>query len=149
AVQTGTDLLTGAVNVSCFDYGAYGDFEAIAILSNGQVVRGVVKGTVDRYQLKLPARKDGSLIATAFLDQHGVTNLKDDDDEENGPLGDKFKGDGLTRYEEYRGFLVGRSWTAGDPKKKDVFVVNELRYVPAVALGIKPFENATRLKVHS
>lgn len=135
----------GEVNISCFDYGAYGEFEAMAELENGVIVHGVVKGTQDE-QLELPAHKDGSIIAKSFLKNLG--DLKDDDDSEDDPKGDGFKGDGLALYEEYRGFMDGDHWAPGDPKKKDVFVLNQMRGMPQVLRGIKVFESATGLKVH-
>lgn len=147
AAQQSVERATqGEVVVSCFDYGANGEFEAIAELENGQTVNGIVKGTKDQRYLKLPARKDGSLIASSFL--KGLGDLKDDDDSENDPVGDSFKGDGLTLYEEYRGFMDGDDWIPGDPKKKDVFVLNQMRGLPQALRGIKLFEKATGLKVH-
>jgi hypothetical protein len=147
AVDSTGDMVTGSVNVSCFDYGAYGEFQASAELENGQVVYGIVRGTQDQQSVKLPARRDGSNIANAFFTANGLGNLPDDDDSETDPVGDGFKGDGLTLYEEYRGFKNGNEWTPGDPKKKNVFVLNELRYSYSVIKGIKIFERATSLRV--
>ena len=145
-VETVPTKLEREVKVSCFDYGAWGDFAAHAVLENGQVVEGIVRGTSDK-KLKLPARKGDAKIATIYLDNNGVGNLADDDDSENDPVGDRYKGDGLTLYEEYRGFM-GALWTPGTPKKKDVFVINELRGQPSVVAGVKLFESLTSLKVH-
>lgn len=136
----------GEVNVSCFDYGAYGELEVLAELENGQVVYGAVQGTQSDRALKLPLRADDSLIAQAFL--KNLPNPKDDDDDEIDPVGDAFPGDGLSLYEEYRGFKVGDFWTHADPEKKDVFVLNQMRGMPEVIAGIKVFEKATGLKVH-
>lgn len=147
AEQAGTSPTTdGEIVVSCFDYGAWGELEALAELENGEVVYGVVKGS-NEPRLRLPARKKDSKIANVFL--KGLANLKDDDDSEDDPVGDIFKGDGLTLYEEYRGFMDGDHWTAGDPKKKDVFVLNQLRSHPPAMRGIKVFAKATGLNVHS
>jgi hypothetical protein len=146
AVHTVPNSLTSEVKVSCFDYGAYAEFEASAELENGQTVFGVVKFTSDQQQLKLPLCKDGSHIALAFLEN--LSHLPDNDDSESDPIGDRFTGDGLTLYEEYRGFMDGDHWTAGDPKKKDVFVLNQMRTHPFVARGIKLFETTTGLAVH-
>jgi len=147
AYYTGTRMLTGTVNVSCFDYGAWGEFQASATLENGQVVYGTVRGS-NRQTVKLPERRDGSHIANAYFRMHRISNLPDEDDSENDPVGDGFKGDGLTLYEEYRGFMNGAEWTPGDPITKDVFVLNDLRYSYSAQLGIGMFEQATGLKVH-
>src|SRR5438045_2967981 len=132
AVDSTGDMVNGSVNVSCFDYGAYGEFQAMAELENGQIVYGTVRGTLDQSSVKLPERRDGSSIANSFFTQNGLGNLPDDDDSETDPVGDGFKGDGLTLYEEYRGFKNGNEWTPGNPKRKDVFVLNELRYSHSV-----------------
>jgi hypothetical protein len=133
------------VVVSSFDYGAYGEFEAWAELENGQVVYATVQNTGEKF-LKLPARNQDSHIAKVFLKNLG--NLADDDDSENDPVGDGFKGDGLSLYEEYRGFKDGGNWITADPKKKDIFVLNEMRGTGAIQRGISIFEKATGLVVH-
>lgn len=145
AIQGGDKMTEGYAVVSSFDYGAYGDLEVTAELENGQVVYGVVKGTGEKF-LKLPKRKVGSDIAEVFLKNLG--NLPDTDDNEDDPVGDGFKGDGLSLYEEYRGFIDGANWITGDPKKKDVFVYNQMRGMAKVQRGISVYENATKLVVH-
>ena len=147
-VETIPTKLEREVNVSCFDYGAYGEFAVHAVLENGQLVEGVVRGTTDQKRLKLPDCKDGSKIAKAFFDENGLGNLADDDDGENDPVGDGYKGDGFSLYEEYRGFKNGNEWMSADPKKKDVFVINEIPGRWWVIQGIAAFEQATKLKVH-
>jgi hypothetical protein len=148
AVHTGAAPYEDTVKISCFDYGAYGEFEASAVLENGQVVYGIVRGPSNHQIVKIPNCRDGSKIATAFFTANGIGNLADDDDSENDPVGDGFKGDGLTLYEEYRGFKHGDNWMTADAKKKDVFVVNLMRSNPEVAAGISLFKGATALNVH-
>lgn len=148
AVNSTPAGFTDMVIVSSFDYGAHGELTARAELENGQIVDGVVKFTADQKELKLPFRPDGSIIASAFFDHHGLSGVSDDDDTERDPVGDGFTGDGLTLYEEYRGFMVGENWTPGDPKKKEVFVVNELRGLPSTGIGIQLFAGVTKFKVH-
>jgi hypothetical protein len=140
--------LVGNVTVSSFDYGAYGEFEAIAELENGQFVYGNVQGRPSGELLKLPDCAPNSKVAKAFFNARGLGQLADDDDSEADPVGDGFKGDGFTLYEEYRGFMHGDDWTALDPKKKDVSVLNNLRSCPEVDAGIGIFERATGLNVH-
>jgi hypothetical protein len=148
AVNSAPNGYTDTVTVSSFDFGAHGEFAAMAELENGQTVHGVVKFTTNQQQLKLPFRDEPSIIATQFFSIHGLTGVGDNDDAERDPVGDGFTGDGLTLYEEYRGFMVGDNWTPGDPKKKDVFVVNELRGLPATGIGIHLFAGVTKFKVH-
>lgn len=142
---TGTDMTEGKVNISSLDYGAYGDLEVEAELSNREIIKGVIVGTSDE-KLKLPYRKGNSHIADVFVRNLG--SLADKDDNENDPVGDGYKGDGISLYEEYRGFMNGENWVTGDSKKKDVFVLNQMRGLNQVQRGITYFERATKLKVH-
>jgi hypothetical protein len=148
AVNSAPNGYTDTVTVSSFDFGAHGELTATADLENGQVVRGVVKSTASQQELKLPFRNAPSIIAAQFFTLNGLSGAADDDDTESDPVGDNFAGDGLTLYEEYRGFMIGDAWTPGDPKKKEVFVINELRGFPSVERGIKVFGSLTGLKVH-
>ena len=56
-------------------------------------------------------------------------DLTPENDQENVPLGDGFKGDGLGSYEEYRGFKIISDkkivHTRTDPEIKDIFICNE------------------------
>lgn len=110
----------------------------------------------------LPQRQAGSFIADSWKTAHGVAlSTLDSDDSENTPKGDSQQGDGLTLYEEYRGFYMGCTASLsepqpegsggcqrveGDPNRKDLFVVNTM---PAVAgPGLLTFKQATDLNVH-
>src|SRR5262249_10253150 len=56
--------------------------------------------------------------------------------------------DGLTQYEEYRGFMVGGRHEEGDPLKKDVFVLNNFRSNAQVGFGVDLYEDLTGLVAH-
>ncbi len=56
------------------------------------------------------------------------------------------RGDGLSLYEEYRGFQVGVDFVRGDPTKKDFFLVD--RIGGRSKDGIAIFRAATGLAVH-
>lgn len=148
ASKDGKHMTEGQVVISCFDYGASSTFTAEAQLEDGRTILGTVKGTQREY-LNLPERKTGSRIASVFFKDQGLGDLKDDDDSENDPVGDGFKGDGLTLYEEYRGFKCGNDWITTDPKSKDVFILNQLRGMKQVLRGIELFEVVTRLNTRS
>ena len=137
----------GSVTVTSFDYGATAELEVTAFLTNGVQVQGTVKGTSAK-NIFLPKRsKPTSYIALSYLNHYGVKNLPDDDDSENYPVGNGFKGDGLTLYEEYRGFKSGNLWTDCDPTKKELFVVNTIGGDPDTWNGITIYEKASKIKV--
>jgi hypothetical protein len=145
ATETGGDPTASDVIISSFDYGAYGDLEVEATLENHEIVKGVIPGTSEE-KLKLPFRKDDSKIADVFV--RNLNGYTDKDDNEDDPVGDGYKGDGISLYEEYRGFMNGKKWVTGDPNKKDVFVYNEIHGALPIMRGIAIFKKATGLVVH-
>ena len=54
-------------------------FQVMAELENNQIVYGIVRGTQEQ-SVKIPMRRDGSNIATAFFVNNGLGQLADDDD---------------------------------------------------------------------
>jgi hypothetical protein len=127
--------------LACFDYGAWGEATATAILQSGRVLTGHVKNIPRETVLRIPHRTATSKIATAWNSPG-----PDDEDSDDQPPGDGQKGDGLTNYEEYRGFMVGGTWKEGDPKTKDFFVRNEVPFIAAG--GVDLFEKLSKLRVH-
>jgi hypothetical protein len=61
-------------------------------------------------------------------------------------VGDGFAGDGLTLFEEYRGFLQTGKWFPGDPKVKDFFIQD--RIGARAKAGYRLFGAITGLTVH-
>jgi hypothetical protein len=107
--------------ISCYDYGAWGTIKVVAEMANGTPVVGYLKGHPNQKEILLPKRKATSKIADAWkaLPENDAVALADDDDNENSPEGDKHRGDGLTLYEEYRGFLVNGKHVCGNPHLKE------------------------------
>ncbi len=76
--------------------------------------------------LMLPLDKNGNSIHDDWEKKHGIKEVREDSDTHEG---DENPGDGLTAFEEYRGFFlltnmdipVGEP-TRTDPTKKDIFV---------------------------
>jgi len=60
--------------------------------------------------------------AASHADNATVKWWHNDQDAETDPAGDGTNGDGLSRYEEYRGFVVAGDYERTDPAKKDYFV---------------------------
>jgi hypothetical protein len=116
----------------------------------------------DETEILLPQRQAGSFIADSWKTLHGLPlSTLDADDSETNPNGDSQPGDGLTLYEEYRGFYMGCTGSTlpptpegsggcqrveGDPTKKDLFVVDT---IPTIANGgVKMFKETSGLDVH-
>jgi hypothetical protein len=121
----GSHLSATAV-VSCFDYGASGELQVTAEMEDGELIVGYLRDDPTRTSLPIPLRVGGSRIASAWLKTAGATGLADGDDSENDPVGDGFRGDGLTLYEEYRGFVDRVGHRRVDPLKKELFVSDRL-----------------------
>jgi hypothetical protein len=130
------------VQVKPLDFGAYGCLKAEAGLSAMWHPARASHGS--QYYVTIPLDEDGNRIADglAIANQDGEAA---DADNDSWPEGDRQPGDGLTHYEEYRGFEIKGKWRMTDPDEKDLFIC----YGEAVAgLHHRIFENATELTVH-
>ncbi len=83
----------------------------------------------DRTSVELPRDDDNNHIADAYQDAHDGFAGDANGDDDAQPTGQASDGDGLSRYEEYRGFIVRKftsgaekKWVQTDPKTKDLFV---------------------------
>ncbi len=131
------------VAVVPYDWGGWSTLQVSAILSDGRMISGKLKGKQD-LGLRVPKRKPGSHIADGWKEKN--KSGADDLDDDNEPLGDGTKGDGLTLYEEYRGFYVAGKRVEGSPKTKDYFV--DISRAGFALLGVERFRRDTRLAVH-
>jgi hypothetical protein len=132
--------------IASYDWGAYGILRVTATLPNDRQLVGYLKGDRSMTDIRLPKRDADSHIADAWKRRHDLSGLRDGMDPEEQPKGDGFLGDGLTFYEEYRGFYEGGRHIRGNPRKKELFVRNELG--GGAVPGIKVFAKATGLVVH-
>ncbi|HTL46953.1 MAG TPA: hypothetical protein VL688_02695 [Verrucomicrobiae bacterium] len=146
------------VNVSSFDWGGYAGLYVKAVMPGGDTAEGHLKGETGRQIIPLPKRTGDSKIADGWKENTpGASGKADDADDETKPENRmatcaNHHGDGLTLYDEYRGFYSRRDFQAdeghisGDPRLKDYFVIDS---TGEAQLAIKRFENASGLKVHS
>ncbi len=149
----GTPRTEATVVMRAWDWGGSAELHVSAELEGGGHVDGELEGSRERIIL-LPRRSGGSHIADAWKESRGVVGLADDADDEPTPRGDPGRGghdgDGLTLYEEYRGFHVetegGQQHAYGDPIKKDFFVVDHIG--GESKLGIRMFRRLSQLEVH-
>ncbi|WP_223644099.1 hypothetical protein [Corallococcus sp. EGB] len=139
---------SATVYVDSFDWGAYGEMTVDATLPDGRIIHGVVTSAPNESALRIPKRKSDSFIADSWKQQYQVENLEDTDDNEDIPLGDGNRGDGLTLYEEYRGFQEKGKHTSGNPKAKDYFLSVDMALKDIADPGITLFASTTNLRVH-
>jgi len=127
-----------------YDWGGWSTLQVTAYLKDGRKLVGKYQGSQEE-GVRLPKRAD-SFIADAWKNQTGASGA-DQDDKETDPAGeDGCDGDGLTLYEEYRGFYENGKHIEGNPKRKDLFIFNKCGAVAEP--GITLFQSLTGLQVH-
>ncbi|RPH94188.1 MAG: hypothetical protein EHM68_14615, partial [Lysobacterales bacterium] len=141
---TAGDGTSDTIKVYPRDWGGWSTLRATAVLEDGKRVHGRLAGAAED-GVRLPDRDPGRFIARAWLEQRGLSD-GDRSDLDDYPEGDSNKGDGLTLYEEYRGFFVDGQRVEGDPKRKELFVVNE-GGAPGAG-GAQLLQRLTGLRVH-
>lgn len=132
--------------LSSYDYGAFGTLKVTAELPYGIVVGKLVYNNQE--EILLPKRpNDKTKIADAWKQQEGASGLADESDDDAEPQGDpSVMGDGLTLYEEYRGFFENGEHFRSKPKEKDFFVCDKIG--GRTKRGIQVFATATGLHMH-
>jgi hypothetical protein len=118
------------VVLDCYDYGGWTALMATAELSDGRTVVGRVKGGTHSAQLDIPKDDNHNHIADCWEEAwSGSTDATSDTD--SLPRGNDVEGDGLSLYEEYRGFRCMGVHTRTDPIHKDLFVCDPGNLSPA------------------
>jgi hypothetical protein len=130
-VESGAAQHSVAATVTAMDYGAVGRLRAYVESADcggtWQPVPAMVNGQ-RRDAIDIPLDADNNLIADALEPYRGLDSGADDDAE---PKGNGMAGDGLTAFEEYRGFLTTTApcpeaasiaHARTRPRQKDVFV---------------------------
>lgn len=144
ATKTGTPSTTATASLAAFDGGGWGVLTVTAILADDREVKGHLRSQPGIERILLPKRDQRSKISEKWKSLNGGGS--DADDKEDEPAGDEHSGDGLTLYEEYRGFIENRVWKGGTPAKKDFFILDKMGV--SSKDGIALFERASGLVVH-
>lgn len=131
--------------IDSYDFGGRASLRVICTLTDGREIIGVMKdGGRGEDLIRLPKMSGAGWIATAWKEEKGVAALADDDDSEK-VEGQPMDGDGYTLYEEYRGWAENGQHVEGDPKAKELFVLNR---IGADAIGgFKLFERESKVKI--
>jgi hypothetical protein len=95
------------------------------------------KDKPDKFFIKIPIDDNRNYISDAWEYDEGKDPKEDEDDE---PYS-LYKGDGLSRYDEYRGFFVKGGYKRLNPGKKDIFVFDQ------TSLGEEAYLDFKELKV--
>jgi hypothetical protein len=127
------------VVVRCEDYGAFGILTAEAenceALKPRESNAGCSQELGDN-DVKIPRDDNDNDIADSARSWDNISQDKygDDstapanEDKDNTPVTDSYEGDGLTNYEEYRGFIIGKTnmrHRRTNINKKDVFIYDK------------------------
>ena len=133
--------------IDSYDFGGRASLRAVCTLEDGSEIEGAMKGEGGGQNLVLlPRRFSGDWIAKKWREDRQVIELSARADDDNAPVGDGTLGDGLTLYEEYRGWVEDGKHIEGDPKTKDFFI--QLKKAGVALLGIAKFQRLTGLNVH-
>jgi hypothetical protein len=135
-----------SVIVGCNDYAGFARFTA-KVQIDGKWYTAKDELSTKTY-VTIPYDLDENRIADKWEADNKVTGLSANWDEDPEPSGQANNGDGLTNYEEYRGFFVddgngGTDYERGDPRLKEIFVIDE-----GQLLDIVTWKSATGIKAH-
>lgn len=160
-METAQDASGASVTVTAMDFGAYGHLRAEVKTKCGgwQPVR-IRMGGQDRSFVTIPMDENNNLIADRMeQSNNGITAWAytgdPGSDEDGKPTGDGKTGDGLTAFEEYRGFMIeenpGDPWTEThvrtDPSTKDIFITSDDSGIERDAATV--FADLSGLNVHT
>ena len=120
----GSYLTSPPATITSYDWGGWGALRVTALLDDGRTIVGHLKGDTAQINVRIPKRDLSSAIADQWKADHGMTGKSDSDDSETFPLGDGHPGDGFSLYEEYRGFNHHGQRIEGDPRSKELFIID-------------------------
>jgi predicted Zn-dependent protease with MMP-like domain len=123
AETVASDLNEATVTIKSFDYGSFGKIKA-EFTKQDYSFTCIAKetGGINEYT-RLPADSNSNSIADSWSGDAGPSGNSDATyDDDNSPTNGYTTGDGLSRYEEYRGFNVNGNHVRTIPTIKDVFI---------------------------
>jgi len=118
------DLNEITLGIDSFDFGAYGTLDVTAEIEGVGEVKAFVEGQPGQFYLRFPVDDNQNRIGDVWEKQENIFgwNLAPDWDQDSTPSGQRSQGDGLSVYEEYRGFMVKGVHERLDPRWKDLFI---------------------------
>jgi hypothetical protein len=130
-IRTSSEVNSATVRVNARDFGGLAKIRANAIIG-GQTRAATVAGSSDGF-LKIPRDTDGDFLPNKWETDNGLNaNMAGDAERDedatpmvSGPPAQGLRGDGLSAYEEYRGFMVMGQHQRTDPRVKDLFAFRD------------------------
>jgi hypothetical protein len=134
-----------SIDVKATDYGAWAKLK-VDVFMDGDW-KEAKETTTGHATVDLPYDIDGNHIADSWEEENGVRGVPADEDKDDTPSGDGNRsGDGLTVYEEYRGFLVAGKHIRTKPKEKDLFLSDQTGGMAAAGAAL--FQDISQIKIH-
>lgn len=134
--QSNNEGTEASIEINCHDWGAWGKLKAEAKI-DGQWKPAKVTGSGLNF-VRIPYDDDDDHIADSWQADKGVGDKAAKDDSGKQPTDQANDGDGLSIYEDYRGFYVigpdgAQQHVRLDPRRKALFVLDKSNYfVPAL-----------------
>ena len=140
-------LKASQITVTSYDWAAYGKLKVTAFPGDGsKPIEAYLQTTPEVRSgpgvktLTIPKDDDGNRIADALDKKLGGGSPSDDND--SSPAGDGTSGDGLSYWEEARGFRMQGKTSPTNPRQKDLFVYNPDK------LDLSLFSSQSGIAVH-
>ncbi len=120
-----------SAGIACYDYGASSRLRVTAILDDGREIVAHVEGDTGRTTLAIPQDENDNHVADGWEKLKGVfaRSLPAEWDGDDKPPDQGGDGDGISLFEDYRGFFFGRRHERLDPGYKHLFVYDRDGYV--------------------
>jgi hypothetical protein len=144
-----TDGVSGTATIASYDGGGWSTLTAVAVLEGGARIKGHLFSPRGAEEILVPKRDPGKKIGLAWLKTHGNPGELDDNEQKTG---NPNKGDGLTAYEEYRGFIAieknaqgvtGPTFVRLDPRIRELGVRVKKGEFDLFSEGVSLFEAAS------
>jgi hypothetical protein len=155
-VHENLTTLKSTIRILPYDWGAWSTLRVEAELDDGRKLQGVYKGpNGSQTDILLPARDPDSKISRHWRKQNGARGADDSDEDVFPFYPGARRGDGLSLFEEYRGFYVGGTAGSAAPKpghvstsplRRQVFVYDR-RNDGDTKEALRRFSNASQLNV--
>jgi len=147
------DGTTGVATIGSYDGGGWSTLTAEAVLEGGARIKGHLFTASGAEEILLPKRDPGKKIGSSWLAKHGNPGELDDLEQRTG---NPNMGDGLSAYEEYRGFFAIDKGAQGgteptfvrlDPRTKELGVRVKKGEFDLFSEGVSLFELASGISV--